>query len=197
MIETLIWENEVEVRKAGDSREIHGIVVPYDTPSGAALMANREVAYEIIRPGALSQSINQRGDRIPLTWYHPPANEPHADQKIIGVSKADAWQMDGINQRAGFTLLKSQLAEEALDAIEKNVVRCFSISFRDVPHRKPEILRTNAGAKVYVRSEVALQHVALVPAGAYAQAAVDEVRALYEGFQYERRRTRARSRARY
>lgn len=194
MIEVVTWDLELEVRAAGDTKTIGGVVVPWEQPANVVI--NRQSAYEVMRRGALNQSINQRGDRIPLTWYHPDPDKPYGDRKIIGVSKLDAWQDTKDGQRAGFTMLRTQQALEALEAIDARVVAAFSVAFKPVQNRT-EVLKAKDGTPIYVRSEINLEHIALVPTGAYVGAGVDEVRALFEGSFVARSSKRALARARY
>lgn len=168
-------ELDLEVRDLGTHRHVAGIVVPFDQTS-LPVEINGKPALEVFKRGALQQSINRRGDSIPLTWYHPEPDRPYADKKIIGVSLREDWQETQFGQRAGFKLLRTSQAAEALEAIDAGVVRAFSVGFMPVKGKTSQE-RNADGFPIYVRHEVNLDHVALVPSGAFTGAGVEEVRA--------------------
>jgi HK97 family phage prohead protease len=167
------WACELVVRAGGDGRTIEGYIAPWDTEIMAPDERGRPIR-EVFRSGAFDRSFKQRGTRVPLTWYHPDPSSPFADQNIIG--RAVDWTADGKGQRTAFRVVDTQRGDEALTMVREGLVAAFSVGFSPVPART-KVTRAADGMLLHERREVNLQHVALVPEGAYPGAGVDMVRA--------------------
>lgn len=171
------WDAELEIRAGGDGRTITGLVAPWDFEIRASGPGGRGVIREVLRRGALNKSVNERGERIPLTFYHPDPSNPFADQGIIG--RAINWQDSEQGQRASFRVAKTQRGDEALEMIREGLIADFSIGFKGVEART-NVQREAGREPLFERYEVNLEHVALVPNGAYPDALVEQVRAEYD-----------------
>jgi uncharacterized protein len=168
------FDSELEIRAGGDGRTISGLVAPWDIEITASGPGGQGVIREVLRRGALKQSINRRGTEIPLTFYHPEPQRPFADRNIIG--KPIEWADSEAGQRATFRIVKTTKGDEALEMIREGLIKDFSIGFKGVEARTT-VTKERGKPALYERYEVTLDHVALVPSGAYPLAEVQEVRA--------------------
>jgi len=150
----------LELRVAADTsqRIIEGIVVPW----GETSYLTPDPQGERFVRGALSRSIEQRGDRVRLF-------SNHGHQRAVG--RATAWKA---NHPAGcwaaFKVRRGGDADELLDDIAEGLLDAFSVGFRPVRER-----RTPDGVREVIEAE--LHEVSLVPIGAYDGARVLATRA--------------------
>ena len=171
------WDAELEIRAGGDGRTVTGLVAPWDIEITASGPGGRGVIREVLRQGALNKSVAERGEKIPLTFYHPDPSNPFADRGIIG--RAIKWEDSAAGQRASFRVANTQKGDEALEMIREGLIADFSIGFKGVQDRT-KVVQERGKAPLYERYEVNLDHVALVPNGAYPNALVEQVRAEFD-----------------
>lgn len=149
----------VELRDGdGDGRTVEGRVVPYDAP--APLFGDR--VFEVFKRGAFTKTLRERGKGVPLYLTH------HA-RSLIG--RAVEWRDQDDGLHASFRVSETDQGEEALTLIRDGALHSFSIGFIPVPG-KTKIIDEDNRKVIYERSEVKLDHVALVPNPAYRQARV-------------------------
>lgn len=176
-IRTFGYDPELEIRAGGDGRTVTGLVAPWDIEITATGAGGRGVIREVLRQGALDKSVAERGDKIPLTFYHPDPTNPFADRGIIG--RAIKWENSASGQRASFKVADTPRGNEALTMIREGLIADFSIGFKGV-HDRTKVVQERGKAPLYERYEVNLDHVALVPNGAYPNALVEQVRAEFD-----------------
>lgn len=147
----------LEVRARWDARTIELVAIPYDTAIRLGSIT------EDFAPGAFSDSLAKRGDRVKLTIGHGPAGVP--------VGKAFRWD-DLDHQLVGhFKVSRTRDGDEALEMAADGVLDA-SIEFEPVDDRWSQDRR-------HVRRLAARMHrVALVPEPAYEDAQVLAVRSV-------------------
>jgi HK97 family phage prohead protease len=157
-IETAFPDAILRVKDEGDGRTIEGRIAPWDTP---ALVTKPVAGWESFKRGAFDKSLNESGRKIPMLLRHSE-HEPAA--VLVSHDNRD----DG--QHATFRALKTRAGDDALELIREGVYLGLSVGGWAVPART-EIHRQN-GKQYIIRSEVKLDHVALLREPAYAGAEV-------------------------
>jgi len=152
---------DLEIRAKGDGRTIHGLAVPFDTPT---LINNRLEGkfWETFRKGAFARTITS-GKTLPLNLLHD-----RTSRLPIGVATVTREDARGLYQE--FRVSETATGEEALALIRDGVPLGLSIGF------SPDEDRWSADRDAVERLAVALNETSLVNVPAYESALVEGVR---------------------
>lgn len=151
---------DLEIRSDGEGRTVHGIVVPFDTPTR---VSDGGPSYdEAFQRGAFTKTIVERGDRVKLLSQHNSLVNP--------LGRATALREDAAGLYGEFYVSRTTAGDEALELLRDGALDSFSVGFTPIKHVKR--------AGVMWRTEVALREASLVTFPAYAGALVGGVRSL-------------------
>jgi uncharacterized protein len=149
---------DLEVRS--DGRTIVGLAAPFDTPT---TINDRSGAFtEVIRPGAFTRTIRERGDRVKLLRNHDSA-------QLVG--RATTLIEDARGLRATFRVSSTAAGDEALALARDGALDALSIGF-NIPQGGERITRTGVRELIEIR----LSEVSLVTFAAYDSARIEAVR---------------------
>jgi Escherichia/Staphylococcus phage prohead protease len=134
-------------------RIVEGIVVPY----GETTFLTDDPRGERFRPGSLTRTIRERGDRIKLYRTH---------DHNVGVGRAVQWKA---THEAGlwaqFRIAATPAGDDTLVEVREGMLDAFSVGFRPVRET-----RGGDGAREIIEAQ--LHEVSLCPIGAYDGARV-------------------------
>ena len=134
-------------------RLVEGVVVPW----GETSFLTPDPKGERFRPGSLSRTIKERGDRVKLY-------RAHDHHQAIG--KPVVWNIDhAAGCWAQFRIAATPRGDEVLTEIREGMLDAFSVGFFPVRER-----RGTDGAREII--EAALHEVSICPMGAYDGARV-------------------------
>jgi HK97 family phage prohead protease len=152
----------------GDGRTVSGVIVPWNVPTPttrdgkfATRNPDRQGAFEAFKRGALTKTLTERSGALPLFAEHD-AKRP------VGVMTETADTE--IGQLASFKMLRTREGEEGLELIREGIWTGFSLGFFALDARTER--STHDGKPLYLRSEVKLDHVAVLRNHAYDSARV-------------------------
>ncbi|MDV8008595.1 HK97 family phage prohead protease [Rhodococcus sp. IEGM 1318] len=158
---TRALSSDLEIRSTGDGRTVHGIVVPYDSPT---IIRDVDGEYEeTFKRGAFARSIAERGDRIKFLSQHQRANNP--------LGRAVLLREDENGLYGEFRVSATQAGDEALELIKDGALDSFSIGFQAIR----EQWTRNRSERTHYESK--LLEVSVVSFPAYEQAHIAGVRA--------------------
>src|SRR4051812_28470313 len=141
-----------------EGRTLQGRIAPYNTPTRVG-DPGRPAYMEVIRPGAFTRSLSERGDRIRLFAGH--------DDGAMPIGKAVDWQDSPDALYGTFELADTNAGRDAAALVRDGIVTGLSIGADEIGRG------TRVGADgVVERTELKLYHVGLVPDPAYDAARV-------------------------
>ena len=149
---------DLEIR--GDGRTVAGVAVPFNVP--AEIQGRVGAHVEIVRHGAFTKTIAERGDRVKALAQH--------DVRSLPLGKVSLLREDPTGLYTEMRLSKTRAGDEALELVKDGALDSFSIGFTPVRDRW-----SKDGSKVE-RLEVSLHEVSLVAFPAYQDARVLAVR---------------------
>lgn len=161
-VEVVFEDLILRVSDEEDGRTIEGVVLPWDRPT---YVSKPMPGYEVYKRGALDRSLNESTRPIPLMLRHTE------DPAAVLVSHEN--REDG--HYAVFRALDTSTGRDALELIRSNLYTGLSIGASSIPARTT-IRRAAGGKTVIERSEVKLDHVALVRVAAFPEAKVTVLR---------------------
>jgi HK97 family phage prohead protease len=153
--------SDLEVRNSVQGRTIHGLLVPFDTPTRIAGLYD-----ETFVRGAFAKTIDERGHRVKLTVGH------RMDRLPIG--RATSLREDAAGLVGEFLVTDTADGNDALQRVNDGAVDSFSIEF--VPTRSEWTEDRDA----VTRLEAKLLGASLVAYPAYDEALVAGVRSLID-----------------
>lgn len=146
-----------------DGRTIEGVILPWDRP---AYVSKPMPGYEVYKRGALDRSLNESSRPIPLMLRHSE------DAAAVLVSHEN--RDDG--HHAVFRALHTRAGDDALELIRAGLYTGLSVGGSAIPQRT--VIKRAVGGKTLIeRSEIKLDHVALVRDPAFEDARVTVLRA--------------------
>lgn len=145
---------DLEVRS--DGRTIVGLAAPFDTPADIGPYT------EVIRPGAFTRTIAERGDRVRLLALH--------DDRSLPLGRATSLREETRGLIVEARVSKTTAGDEALELVRDGALDSLSIGFFPVRDR------WSSDRDTVERLEVRLVEISLVHAGAYDSARVLAVR---------------------
>ena len=158
---TRALSSDLEIRSSGDGRTVHGIVVPFDSPTQ---ISDYDGDYqETFKRGAFTRSIAERGDRIKFLSQHQRTTNP--------LGRAVLLREDAAGLYGEFRVSQTQLGDEVLELIRDGALDSFSIGFQAIR----ETWNRNKTERVHYESK--LTEVSVVSFPAYEQAHIAGVRA--------------------
>ncbi|ANQ69436.1 HK97 family phage prohead protease [Rhodococcus sp. 008] len=158
---TRALSSDLEIRSSGDGRTVHGIVVPFDSPT---LIRDIDGEYEeTFKRGAFARSIAERGDRIKFLSQHQRTSNP--------LGRAVLLREDPAGLYGEFQVSATQAGDEALELIRDGALDSFSVGFTPIREawNRNKTERTHYEAK--------LNEVSVVSFPAYEAAHIAGVRA--------------------
>lgn len=161
-VEVVFEDLILRVSDEEDGRTIEGVVLPWDRPT---YVSKPMPGYEVYKRGALDRSLNESTRPIPLMLRH--TEDPAA--VLVSHENRD----DG--HYAVFRALDTSTGRDALELIRSGLYTGLSIGASSIPARTT-IRRAAGGKTVIERSEVKLDHVALVRVAAFEDARVTVLR---------------------
>lgn len=161
-VEVVFEDLILRVSDEEDGRTIEGVVLPWDRPT---YVSKPMPGYEVYKRGALDRSLNESTRPIPLMLRHTE------DPAAVLVSHEN--REDG--HYAVFRALDTSTGRDALELIRSNLYTGLSIGASSIPARTT-IRRAAGGKTVIERSEVKLDHIALVRTPAFDDARVTVLR---------------------
>lgn len=163
-------DNKIEIvftdlvlRASEDDHSLEGYIVPWNIP---ALVARPVPGWEVYRRGALTRSVTERKQPIPLLGLH-------SEDRPIGVLERS--QDDETGQYGVFRLLDTEAAREAHSLVREGIWSGLSLGGYGVPART-KVTRGADGKNIIERSEIRLDHVGLVRTPAFEDAKVMALR---------------------
>jgi HK97 family phage prohead protease len=162
---TRIAPTELEIRAEGDGRTVHGIVVPYDSPT--TITEARNTYTETFVRGAFNDQANNPAavGRIKLLAQHKRDANP--------LGRAVELRDDPVGLVGAFRVSQTVAGDEALELIRDGALDAFSIGF------KPQQDEWNRGQTEVVRRRAQLREVSLVNFPAYSGALIAGVRSAH------------------
>lgn len=155
--------HDVEVVRGGDGRTIHGILVPWDTPTRVAdafgPSGRLEQYDEAIARGAFPDAV-ANPSRVKFLAHHDKRSNPLGRGELI---RDDAAGLYG-----EFRVSKTVSGDEVLELVRDGALDAFSVGFSPITSRSVD--------GVYVRQYAHLNETSIVTFGAYAGALVGGVR---------------------
>jgi hypothetical protein len=166
MTDTLERVAAPDVHLRSDGRTVFGIVVPFNAETRVDDGDGKGPYTEIIRQGAFAKTIRERGDRIKLVLNHDKVN-----RLPVGVGRQLEEQPSGLYGE--FHISDTREGNDALTLVRDGVVDAFSVGFNPIiPGPHDPLPRS----KIVERTEVRLDHAALVGFPAYDDARVLGIR---------------------
>jgi HK97 family phage prohead protease len=143
----------------GDGRTVHGIAVPFDTPTPIRdAMGTYE---EVFTRGSFSKTLQERGSRVKLLAHHDR-------QRLLG-GRPRLWEDDdGLHIEARIAATRD--GNDILELVREGALDSFSIGF------SPDVDDWSDDRSSVTRRAVRLHEVSLVPFPAYDGAVVAGVR---------------------
>jgi HK97 family phage prohead protease len=157
LIEVRFEEAILRFDDNSDGRTLTGYAVPWDKP---APVLRPVPGYEVYKRGALTKSVKD-GRVIPLLGLH---REEGPVGKLV-----DSYD-DDFGQHVTFRLFDSSAARDAAELVREGVWTGLSIGAYAIPARTR--VYKDGGRQIVERSEVKLDHVALVRTPAFVDAQV-------------------------
>lgn len=156
---------DVEIRRGGDGRTIHGIIVPWDTPTRVYDQfgpTRRPAAYmEAVARGAFPDAVaNPRA--VKFLGHHNKTVNP--------LGRGDLFRDDAAGQYGEFYVSKTAAGDEVLELVRDGALDVFSVGFAPVESVERD--------GVYVRTRGRLNETSIVTFAAYPGALVGGVRGL-------------------
>ena len=152
---------DIELR--GDGRTVHGIAVPFDTPTEIREFGGSYT--ETFRRGAFTRTLAERGaNRIKLMAVHAAASFP--------LGRLSSAVEDAAGLRIEARLSATQAGDEALQLVRDGALDAFSIGFSPVTGGD----RWDRARSAVERLQVRLHEVSLVAFPAYDGAVIDGIR---------------------
>jgi HK97 family phage prohead protease len=179
---TVTFDSDLIIRteaEGGDGRTVSGIVVPWNVPiptsrdGRIATGVDRRGAFESFRRGSLTKSLNEAKKAVPLYADHDRSRPVGT---LLRSSEGDR------GQAADFRIVKTQAGDEALELIREGIWTGFSLGYRPVDART--VQGTYDGLPLFERTEVKIDHVAVLHSHAYEDARVLAVRSEEEEAEY-------------
>lgn len=168
LISVLFEDLILRAGEDGDGKTLEGYIVPWDKP---ALVSKPVPGYEVYKRGALTRSIEESKAGIPLLGLHEESGP---------VGKLVRSVADETGQHATFRLFDTQAARDAAELVREGMWTGLSLGGYGVPART-KVTRGVDGKNVITRSEIRLDHVALVRKPAFDDAKVLALRQEDEG----------------
>lgn len=155
---------DVEIQRGGDGRTVHGILVPWDTPTRVFDQfgpTGRPAAYnEAVARGAFPEATaNPR--RVKFLGHHNKSVNP--------LGRGEVLRDDAAGLYGEFRVSKTQAGDDALELVRDGALDAFSVGFLPV--------ESVERGDVYVRTRGLLNETSLVTFAAYPGALVGGVRA--------------------
>lgn len=159
---TRALSNDLEIRSSGDGRTVHGIVVPFDSPTQ---ISDYDGDYqETFKRGSFARSIAERGDRIKFLSQHQRTTNP--------LGRAVLLREDAAGLYGEFRVSATQAGDEVLELIRDGALDSFSVGFQPIR----ETWNRNRTERTHYESK--LTEVSVVSFPAYEQAHIAGVRAV-------------------
>lgn len=162
--QVLRFAPDVEIQRGGDGRTVHGIVVPWDTPTrvyDSFGPTGRPAAYsEAVARGAFPDALASPR-RVKLLGHHNKSVNP--------LGRGELFRDDAAGLYAEFYVSRTNAGDEVLQLIRDGALDAFSVGF--VPTESKSM------GDVYVRTAGRLNETSIVTFAAYPDAVVGGVRA--------------------
>jgi hypothetical protein len=154
---------DLDVRAGGDGRTIHGLVVPFDTPT--RISSRLEGTFtETFRRGAFDKTIREAGGKVQLAVLHDRETR-------LPIGRATSLREDPVGLVGEFRVSKTTMGDEVLELVKDGALDGLSIGFQPIrDHWAKDRSRVE-------RLEVALREVSVVSVPAYDTARIVGVRA--------------------
>ena len=154
---------DIEIQRGGDGRTVHGILVPWNTPTTVRDQfgpTGRVAVYqEAVARGAFPDAISDP-KRVKFLSHHNRTSNPLGRGALL---RDDAAGLYG-----EFYVSKTQAGDEALELVRDGALDAFSVGFSPIESVDRE--------GVYVRTRGLLNETSLVTFAAYPDALVGGVR---------------------
>lgn len=166
MSDTLERVSAPDVHLRSDGRTVFGIVVPFNVETRVDDGDGKGPYTEVIRHGAFAKTIRERGSSIKLVLNHDKYN-----RLPVGVGRQLTEQTAGLYGE--FHISDTREGNDTLTLVRDGVVDAFSVGFNPIiPGPHDPLPRS----KVVERTEVRLDHAALVGFPAYDGARIMGIR---------------------
>ena len=157
------FAHDVEVVRGGDGRTVHGIIVPWDTPTRVfdhLGPTGRPAAYqEAVARGAFPEAV-ANPERIKFLGHHDKRSNP--------LGRASVIRDDAAGLYGEFLVSRTTAGDEVLELIKDGALDAFSASFVPVD--------SVSRGDVYVRTRGHMTETSIVTFPAYPGALVGGVR---------------------
>lgn len=155
---------DVEIQRGGDGRTVHGILVPWDTPTRVYDQfgpTGRPAAYnEAVARGAFPEAVaNPRS--VKFLGHH--------NKMVNPLGRGSALRDDAAGLYGEFYVSKTTAGDEVLELVRDGALDAFSVGFLPV--------ESVERGDVYVRTRGLLNETSIVTFAAYPGAVVGGVRA--------------------
>ncbi|MGB3359873.1 MAG: HK97 family phage prohead protease [Rhodococcus qingshengii] len=158
---TRALSSDLEIRSSGDGRTVHGIVVPFDSPSD---IRDYDGEYtETFKRGTFARSIAEAGYRVKLLAQH--------NRQTMPLGRAMSLREDAAGLYGEFRVSATQAGDEVLELIRDGALDSFSVGFTPIREtwNRNKTERTHYEAK--------LNEVSVVNFPAYESAKIAGIRA--------------------
>lgn len=158
---------DLELVRGGDGRTVHGIAVPWNSPSRVA-DPGTGVYEEVFLRGSFEHTIRSGGAKVKFLVNHNKLAAP------IGV--ATLLREDAIGLYTELRVSQTREGDDALELIRDGALDSFSVGFKPIRPDWPMTAQLAKRGQTVERREVALREISAVSFPSYTGAAILGVR---------------------